>query len=314
MRLRAVTLAAAVVALSIGAAASSAAPTDICFGAAARDPAHDPCQHPRPRRDVRPTPAQALLDPGPPCTSVERVGPVTVCGFGVAAVGSAGAVALVGDSHAAHWREAIEVVAQAERWHGVLLTFPGCPLSLALRNLPDPQPAQCLAWSRAVIAWLGRHPEVHTLFVSEFATRSRVIVPPGGDPFAAEANGYAQAWNALPASIAHIVVLRDVPRMHARTSQCVEQAMVLRQLPDSVCAVRRTHGMRPDAAATAARRWSTNRVQLIDMTHFFCGRRKCYPVVGGALLYKDSHHLTSVYSATLGPFVLRKLQRLMAGW
>ena len=50
------------------------------------------------------------------------------------------------------------------------------------------------------------------------------------------------------------------------------------------------------------------------MTPFFCSRHRCLPVVGGALVYRDGHHLTTVFSTTLGPFVLRRVQSLMAAW
>jgi hypothetical protein len=54
----------------------------------------------------------------------------------------------------------------------------------------------------------------------------------------------------------------------------------------------------------------SRRVQTIDLTHFFCDVRRCYPVVGGALVYKDDHHLTTVFVRTLGPYLLRSFDRL----
>ena len=38
-------------------------------------------------------------------------------------------VLLAGDSHAGHWRAAVEVVAQARGWHAVSLTHSGCPFT-----------------------------------------------------------------------------------------------------------------------------------------------------------------------------------------
>ena len=46
------------------------------------------------------------------------------------------------------------------------------------------------------------------------------------------------------------------------------------------------------------------------MTSFFCSQRMCFPVVGGALVYKDISHLTDVYASSLGPFLLRKVRAL----
>jgi hypothetical protein len=46
---------------------------------------------------------------------------------------------------------------------------------------------------------------------------------------------------------------------------------------------------------------------VVDLTHFFCGPRRCFPVVGGVLVFKDASHITSVFARTLGPFLLRIL-------
>jgi hypothetical protein len=45
-----------------------------------------------------------------------------------------------------------------------------------------------------------------------------------------------------------------------------------------------------------------------------CNRRKCFPVVGGALVHKDTHHLTRVFARTLGPFLLRRVKDLGRRW
>ncbi len=39
------------------------------------------------------------------------------------------------------------------------------------------------------------------------------------------------------------------------------------------------------------------------MTSFFCNANQCFPVVGGALVYKDATHLTELYSSSLGPYL-----------
>ena len=286
----------------------------VCFGAAARDPRHDPCRHPKPTRAVYPVPRDAQIAPAAPCLPIGQADLVTDCAFGRLDATATGTVALVGDSHAAAWRAALEVVAQAQGWRGLSITRDGCALSLALRNTAEPARSQCLTWSREVVAWFKRHPEIATVFVSSLATNKRVLVPPGGDRFAAEARGYHRVWKALPRTVKHIVVLRDVPRVHDTTLACVRRAMRRHGWPGPACSVSRRHGLVADAAAAAARAWPTRRVQLVNMTPFFCGRHRCLPVVGGALVYKDGHHLTTVFSTTLGPFVLRRVRALAAAW
>src|SRR4051794_24133230 len=79
-----------------------------CFGAAARDPWR-PCMNPALRVTVTPTPSAALLTPNAPCRLTQMDAVVSLCLFGL---DRGDDVALIGDSHAEHWRAALEVVAQ----------------------------------------------------------------------------------------------------------------------------------------------------------------------------------------------------------
>ena len=42
----------------------------------------------------------------------------------------------------------------------------------------------------------------------------------------------------------------------------------------------------------------------------FCGRTRCFPVVGGVLVHKDQDHLTQDFSRSLGPFIDRAIDRV----
>ena len=77
------------------------------------------------------------------------------------------------------------------------------------------------------------------------------------------------------------------------------------------CAVRRAGALLPDPEVVSARRLHTPRVRVIDLTSFMCGPRQCYPVVGGVLVNRDTNHLSQAFSATLGPYVLRRALPLL---
>jgi hypothetical protein len=176
-------------------------------------------------------------------------------------------------------------------------------------SLPEPKRAQCTKWNDGVVSWFGRHPEVSTVFVSDQPTRP--VVSPGHSVLAAQVGGYIAAWNALPATIKHIIVIRDNPYARGDTLACVEDAIARREPAGLHCAVPRTHALKTDPAALAAQQLRSSRVKVIDLTRFFCDSRLCYPVVGGALVYKDVDHITRVFGATLGPFLLREFRKLM---
>jgi hypothetical protein len=268
-----------------------------CFGAAAH--AGRRCVNPALRLTVVPTPAEAHQRPNAACGLDEVDGELHFCGFG-APHGKA-TVALVGDSHASHWRAALDYVARRRGWSGISLAHAACPLSTTIyAALPQPGRRHCLAWNLQVALWLSRHPRIHTLFVSAIA---------GGPTYAkvdAEA-GYLAAWRALPDSIRTLVVIRDTPKARLSTDDCVERAMGGRRPAGAVCRLDRTRALPPDPEVAAARRLTGVNVRVVDMTRYMCDRRWCYPVIGGALVYKDDNHLTEVYARTLGPYLARDL-------
>jgi SGNH domain (fused to AT3 domains) len=283
-----------------------------CFGAASRDRVHR-CNNPRLRLSVWPTPSEALITPNALCRPL-TVEPVSVCTFGVQKRRSRGAVVLLGDSHAEHWRAAVEVVARANRWRGLSMTHASCPFSAAVRRLQGRARTQCLAWKRGVLREFARHPEASTVFVSETSGGKGVEVRRGGREFATEVRGYLRAWRELPVTVRHILVIRDTPKVQVTTFDCIRRAVKSRRAPGPACALPRATALDPDPAAVAASRYDADRAQLVDLTYLFCDRRVCYPVVGGALVYKDTTHLTRVFAASAGPALTRAVTKLMAHW
>ncbi|MEO8687691.1 MAG: acyltransferase family protein [Solirubrobacteraceae bacterium] len=305
------------VVLAVSAAGAAAArtkgepgpiPRSKCFGAAARDPLR-PCRDPTLRLTVVPTPLQAKRPPKLPCTVIFSLVGKRVCAIGASAAKATRTVALIGDSHAGHWRLAVVGIARKKGWRVLAIGHAGCPFSKATKLLPEPDRSHCLKWKRAVFAWFGKHPEVKTVFVSQFSHGTGVATRPGQDQFGAQASGYAGAWNALPASVEQIVVIRDTPHTRGDTDNCVQGAIDSRRPAGPACAVPRREALVRDPAAVAAARMNSPRVRVADLTPFFCDRQKCYPVVGGALVYKDATHLTQVYSASLAPYLQRSVDR-----
>jgi hypothetical protein len=287
--------------------AASAGRAPRCFGAASRDPEHV-CNNPKLEYLVVPTPSDAQIEPSAPCTPIKKTSETKICAFGVRSAKARATIALVGDSHAAHWRGAVDVVARAKRWRGLSFYRSQCQLTLAITSLPEPSRARCTRWNQRVLRWFRTHPRVSTVFVSENAYAG-VTIPSGQDPFAAKVAGYTNAWNALPASVKHIIVIRDVPINAITTDACITRAIAQRQRAGVVCALPRSAAVVPDPAAVAATQLRSPRVQIVDLTPFMCDTQLCYPVVGGALVHKDGNHLTRGFATTLGPYLLRDLNR-----
>jgi hypothetical protein len=280
-----------------------------CFGAASRD-VRVPCRNPRLAREVVPKPAVAVTATNLPCSPLHAIGLIIPCEFGVPESDARNSIALIGDSHAAHWRSALEVVAQRFKWRGLSITRSGCPFTRATARLdPASRRAQCRRWNDEVPRWLAANPKVTTVFVVAHFDAG-VVVRKGGDEFAVKMAGFRRAWQALPLSVKRVIVIRDTPKATRDTLSCVNRAIKRRKQAGPACARPRKAAISRDAAVVAAARMHSRRVKSVDLTSFFCSSRQCFPVIGGALVYKDVTHLTDVYSSSLGPYLLRKLRAL----
>lgn len=278
-----------------------------CLGAAALDLRH-PCTNLT--ASFVPSLSQISSDPGVPCGPT-RGAPDNVCTFGTPVGQARRQVALVGDSHALHWRPALDAVARAKRWRAFSIAGPGCFFSDATRLLPDGLREPCTEWYRSVRRWLARRPQISTVFVSQ-RTATHLAMPPGRSELNARVRGFRRAWASLPKTVTRVIVIRDSPQMPDGTFDCLQRAIdVGAELPGPACRVARAIAVSRDPAVVAVRRHPSRRYRYIDMTDYFCTATACDPVIGGVLVYSDPDHITASYSKTLGPFLLRKVDRLL---
>jgi hypothetical protein len=277
-----------------------------CFGAPSRDVV-DPCRNPRLATRVFPTPDDALLYPNAPCEPVSGSVPF-LCTFGVSEARAKAHIALLGDSHASHWRGALLAVTKSYRWRGVSMTRSGCPFSKAEPVLPGELKQECVEWRENVYAYFEAHPEIRTVVISQHP--GEVVVPPGSTEWRTKVQGFRDAWKALPDTVKHVVVIRDTPYVGSKTPDCITRAMHRHENAGVACEIPRRRALKRDHAAEAAALYKLPGVHLVDMTRFMCDDDFCYPVVGGALTHKDPGHITLVFSNTMGPALLRKIRAL----
>jgi hypothetical protein len=264
-----------------------------CVGAAARDP-EKRCDN-RTKR-VTPTPDQAAITPNVACARGELA---DSCSYGSAT--PVATVALLGDSHAAHWRAGMEVVAKARKWRVVEFARPHCPFTLARTAASEGDPEACAEFNQRVLDWLAANPAVATVFVSNNA---RLAMAEKGLDF--RVDGVTRAFKALPATVTKLYVLRDTPTVLVKTPDCIRRAVRRKLTPGYQCALPRKRALVTDGTAVAAERLKR---PVIDLSPFFCSSKQCFPVVGGVLVHKDQDHLTQTFSRTLGPYIGRALDR-----
>lgn len=283
-----------------------------CLGAAAVN--SDDCARVEPVAAVIPDPSLADASPER-CIAGIRSTDLTVCFYGAAADRATRTVALVGDSHAEQWLPAFADLATKRDWALVVIAKSSCPFGPDRRfeehmsaEALEEMNERCAAWNDQALDWLGDHPEVDALFTATRARNPVVAEPSDADWQTTAARQYRQRWAELPATIEHVVVLRDTPRMNDDYLACLAESG---DEAAENCAVPVSDAIERDPAVEAVAGSDDPRLGVIDLTRYFCPDGLCRPVIGGVLAYRDSHHISWVYASTLVPFLGAEIDALI---
>ncbi len=200
-------------------------------------------------------------------------------------------VALVGDSHAAHWFPAIELLAKQRHWRLVPFMKFSCVFvdmriwSPRLRR----EYTECEAWRERVVDRLvALRPD---LVIVASAQELPVVVDRDDDP---ELQGAAVARliTRVPGKVAIIVDTprsdHDVPACLAKHRKAIERCTTSR-----AAAFGWRYGRRESEAARLTG------ATLVDLSAVTCPTDPCPPVVGSMLVYRDHHHLTATFARSL---------------
>ncbi|WP_437585066.1 acyltransferase family protein [Paramicrobacterium sp. CJ85] len=304
----------AVTALGVGAAdqqvenrqaelKSIVASDEPCFGAAALEPGSG-CEV-EPATAAVPDPA--LVDKSPErCITNTRDDELKVCEYGVDEKDADHVIALVGDSHAEQWLSAISIAAEDHNWHVKVLTKASCPFIGVDRDEPNKSDAEtaslvdtCRTWNDEAMDYLQHSGDIDTI-VTSAKSANPVEAAPGESWQETAATAYEERWSELPDSISSIIAVRDTPHMNKDVLNCVT---VSGKNAATDCAVPEDEAFDEDPLAEAAEKTSDSRVSLVDMSDYFVVDGECPPVIGGVLAFRDTHHISWVYSSTLAtPF------------
>jgi hypothetical protein len=235
----------------------------------------------------------------------------SICRFGDGP--PARTVALVGDSHAQHWRGAVETLAQRFDWE-VVEIFRGACTATHARTLGFEDDVwspvavdECRAWTDAVDAELARiAPDI--VFTSGFVSAMTFDEDPARS-VETGARGFADAWTGWADQGMDVVVLRDIP---TTGGIWMNDCLAMNPTDPLACSRPRADAVAPDAISVGAELVaSDDRIRYVDFTEHFCDEQRCYAVVGGAIVYFDRDHLTAQYARTLAPFLLEEIDDVL---
>jgi peptidoglycan/LPS O-acetylase OafA/YrhL len=218
----------------------------------------------------------AASDVTPPCEFGDLAGTRTL--------------ALVGDSHVRMFASPIVSAAKEQGWRVVTYLHNSCTFSLEPRKMRFAEACQ-EANEKTLAALRADAPDI---VVTGIYGDSEFDSPSGG------VDGLVRMWDALHEAGSRVVVLKDAPRPRRDVLECVADHAVAPQ----ECAVPRKVAFSDPGHATIdkAVRLAAD-VDLLDLTDRFCGPRRCMPVVGNVMIYRDHNHITDTYARSLRPYI-----------
>ncbi len=209
-------------------------------------------------------------------------------------------VALVGDSHAAHWFPALERLAGERGWRLVPFTKYSCTFvdmriySAWLKR----EYTECEAWRTNVVKALQ---ELEPDLVVVTSHRWFPTIVAGDNDATRQGEAMARLLDQLPGRIA---LLADTPLSRYDVPACLS-----RNLDDiRRCTTDRAYafGSKPRARERVAAHLTG--AALVDLSDAICpGKGRCPAVVDAMIVYRDDHHLTATFAASLAPILGERL-------
>jgi len=259
-------------------------------------PAPDHASHGRLPDDVRPSLGAARGDEerlrADGCLAFERVVQPANCVYGKTDARST--VALVGDSHAAHWFPALERLAKHEGWRVVTFVKVACPfIDMRVTNLAlKREYRECAAWNEAVIDRLrALKPDLTLVSMSRIAIRP---LDPKDDTVAIKGAAVGRMLARLPGRALLIV---DTPYAGFDVPGCLSA----HQSDVDDCAIPRKTAWYDHLGGVEKAAAAASGVGRIDLTARICIADPCPVVIDRMIVFRDPGHLTATFSRSLAP-------------
>ena len=262
------------------------------------DPKLTPCDNQRLAGILVPDPDQATQDDAnqAPCWGTNPDGTAKLCQLGSTS-GARKRLLAIGDSHNNALIGVYQQIADANQWEIDVAGKGGCYLTEATQQqLSTADQTACERWRHEVIKFTTAT-NYDAIIVTHSAYDNRVIPPAGQTVEQYTIAGLVQAWKKLPDI--PIFAIRDNPSMPVSELACVSSH---RESAAKACPVAKHEALMFDGQAQAAEEFA-GRVQVIDLTSYYCTATICPPVIGHVLVYRDPSHLTATYAKTLFPYI-----------
>ena len=208
-------------------------------------------------------------------------------------------VVLFGDSHAAAWFPALNLISQQNHWRLVVLTKSGCPAAAVGVIRYGRVFASCPVWRRyAERRITAIHPKLLVIAFSEYLGG---VIPLGGGPVGSVSTwmrGTAATFRLLRRAAVHVVFISDPPKLRQGAPDCVSAHLSNVQ----ACDVSRGAAVgAPEVRSAELALAASDGITPINPLQWFCTATVCPMIVGNILIYSDAQHMDPQWSRFVAP-------------
>jgi peptidoglycan/LPS O-acetylase OafA/YrhL len=270
-----------------------------CFGAAAMDE-RNRCARPYARPRGLDEAFAAADGPGEPCLQNFDAASPALCILGRKAA-PVKTVAIIGNSHAWRLIPALTLYGQQHGWQIVVATRINC-LGLTTEAVGEHgASSNCLSWTASVRRQLLALPRLDAVIFPSYRYAADFTSGRDASPsqLADVQRQVLAGWWAFTSHGTRVIVTSDVPGMRpAQDPQCIAESGA----SYDPCAVSRASVVRSNPTMLLAQR-NPQLASYLSLTPFFCDATKCHALIGGVVVYFDSHHLTTTFSRSLAGYL-----------
>ncbi|MUK87361.1 acyltransferase family protein [Ornithinibacillus sp. L9] len=186
-------------------------------------------------------------------------------------------IALVGGSHSGHWFPALEELSEKLKLQIDVYNKDGCRFTDD--DMGGRMTEACMEWNENVLEPLMKNSPDIIFTTANVNSEDTVPI------------GYINQWKKFE-EISEIFAIRDNPRMNEKIPLCLETKSI------EECSKPR------EEALSETPPWENtdgipSNVTFADLSDSFCDAETCYPVIGNIIVYRDQHHLTTLYVKTM---------------
>jgi peptidoglycan/LPS O-acetylase OafA/YrhL len=269
---------------------------------------------------VRMTAAQARANRPAPTTGCyvgyagTTVPAAAACRYGPA--DGARTIALIGDSHATQWEPAMKQVADRLGWTVYFFAKTACSVVDVpiWKTSAGGAYTECATWRRSVLRRVSQIKGLDAVVIARWSDYRRLALTADGSRVQDDAvfaslwrQGMRRTVQQLGANGRHVIMLRDTPLAARDVPSCLSQHP---KKPTS-CSFPTASAVHRDAALLAAEKAAAGaRLVTVDLSDVICPTRTCQVVTAtGMIKYRDEHHLTARYGASLWQALAQRIER-----